>query len=249
MGKSFQFVEKHSGLNVPFQQQMLREQHEKITKTTFTGACVGVVAALLECMLMPRKLSPHTFYNRPALSLYPSPTRSIILQRNYEQDHENFFTVFLREILQVSKTGFPENEGYIGNFNALLSKIDFSIDDNILLLLRPTYKFEMPDKTLYLDHMMCVLKHNGNYLFCDPNIGLAIFSNFSDFKEWLSDEMTSGALCHCLKPEKTTVLVEGQRLSGHREEGLMSVSTSHFQAFSYPSQNKMPNPILPHARL
>lgn len=254
MGNKFLFVEQHNGQFVPVDQNALKEQYEKSTQKVFSGACAGVVAALLEGFVSSQRFNPHFFaFSSLIKSFLPSPSRCIALQIAYERDVEHFFTVFIRERLRISKTGHAESEGFMTNPLVILNEADLNDSQkNMIFLIRPTYHLKVTGRNYIQDHLLCILKLNNHYIFCEPNYGVVVFDNAENMKAWLNDEITHGALGFYSRPVKKSMLLAGNYPESiELKEGLLSVNASFFEYFSYPARSTLQteSELKLHARL
>lgn len=242
MPKTFIFVEKHNGLFIPFKQNTLKNQFEKTRNKTFDGACVGVVAAVLELFITPLKANYQFFHPASKPPFLPSASRCIYLQREYEEDIENFFTIFIRDKLKINETGFTEREGFGANPKEILNKLSWhDMQKNGLVLMKTIYNLQSKERTYNLEHELFLLKLNDQYIFCDPNYGVAIFNNLDHINEWLSDEMTHGALEHFIKPvvTKTVIPTHVIKDQGKKEEGILTVNSVFFESYTFPIKSKL----------
>lgn len=236
MPKTFIFVEKHDGLFIPFKQNSLKDQFEKTHSKAFDGACVGVVAAVLELFITPLKANYQFFNPASKPPFLPSASRCIYLQREYEEDIENFFTIFIRDKLKVNKTGFTEREGFGANPKEILNKFSrHGMQKNELILMKAIYNLQSKETTYNLEHKLCLLKLNDQYIFCEPNYGVVIFNSLDDINEWLSDEMTHGALEHYVKPVVAKMVIPSHIIKeqGRKEEGILTVNSVFFESFTF----------------
>lgn len=236
MGKSFKFVANHQGLYLAYNQNSLKPSFEKITKETFTGACVGSVAALLEAVFLRNALSK-SFFKAPIIPMFrPSDLRCILLQREYEKDYENFFTIFIREKLKISISGYPERTGYCTDIKDVFKNLEQDTAMDQLLLLKLTFRLKTPEDNYMQEHMMCILKHEGYYLFFDPNSGVAIFNSKKNLKSWLVQEIREGALAYFDREENTKLRIYDNQ-SNPLKEGLLSVHSICMESFPYDHRN------------
>lgn len=241
MPKTFICVKKHDGIFIPFNQSSLKDQFEKTQHKAFDGACVGVVVALLELFISSIKVN-YQFFAPPAKQpLLLSPSRCIDLQREYEQNIDSFFTIFIRDKLRISTTGFAEKEGFGPNPLEILNKLSsHNQQKNELILMKATFNLKSNETTHSLEHQLCLLKLNTQYIFCEPNHGVVIFNNLDNIKEWLTDEITNGALEYYIKPVTTKIVIHDHHINAQgTKEGLLTVKSIFFESFPFPAQRNL----------
>lgn len=232
------FVNKHGGIFTPFSQSSLKGIYETNHQKPFDGACVGVVAALLELYIVTIEYNPHFFTTKQTVL---SASKIINLQKSYEMNPEIFFPVFIRDRLGISRTGYPEQDGHIRNLKELLNKINPESKQNELFLINAFFTLESEGKKYFQEHKLCILKLNQLYIFCEPNYGVVTFNNLEHFKGWLNDEMSNGALSHYLKPViKSMVIYDKTITPVGLKEGILTTNSIFCEYFPYPSKNNMP---------
>ncbi len=239
MPKNFIYVEKHNGYYIPFEQNALKTQFEKTHDKVFDGACVGVVAAVLELFLVSLKKN-HQFFSPASKDPFAlSASRCIHLQEAYEQNIEGFFTAFIRERLKINVTGFADYEGYAENPQEILRTLSRGeATKNQIVLMKALYKLESTDASYNQEHKLCILKLDNQYIFCEPNYGIALFNTLDDVKKWLDAEMSHGALRYYQEPVHQKMIIYNNKTTDKGEkEGVLTVYSVFFESFSFPIKN------------
>ncbi|CEK11951.1 hypothetical protein [Legionella hackeliae] len=234
----FQYVEKHNGQYIPFPKKQIRATHDKkFPYEAYTGACAGTVASVLERLIFQASPSLHFFKRSPSV-LLPSPEKCIINQCFYEQDPEYFFTRLVRDKLHISQTGYPQSEEYRHDINDIANTLTNDGDKNEIILLNVILSVDAKKAgPATQDHMMALIKHDGQYIFCDPDAGIAIFNKSDALKAWLKDETVEGALKYCSNYVETKMLISSRK----NDENAMvtnvkrKVQTIHMQCYTYDS--------------
>lgn len=233
MPNKFLLVENHGGYYLPIDQNAIKTAYERIYHRPFDGACAGVVAGFLDNIFGYIQFNLH-FYSKPDFRkcFLPSPAKSITLQADYERI-EDFFSIFIRDTLSFP-TGDAEERGY-KSLQEILNNIDPKSRTNDIFLINVIFKLEVEKCTYRQDHKMCILKFHNQYMFCEPNYGLAIFNSLDKLKSWLDDEISNGSLKHFVKPVSKRMFVSDNKetISG-LQQGLLSAESVYFEHFSKP---------------
>ncbi|WP_298623359.1 hypothetical protein [uncultured Legionella sp.] len=247
MPKNFIFVEKHYGYLIPFQQNSLKDLFEQTNHKIFDGACAGVVAALLECSIVPLKNNLRFFAPTARHFFLPSASRCLNLQNEYEQNVTDYFTIFIRDILKINETGFADQDGFGADPLEILNKLSFNnVHKNELVLMNAIYHLDSKGKVYTLEHKLCLLKLNNKYIFCEPNYGIVLFNTLDHINEWLMEEIALGALEHYVKPVKTKMVISDHVIKEQgKKEGILTVSSVFFEYYSFPIHQEQHAPDAP----
>ncbi|KTD31334.1 hypothetical protein [Legionella israelensis] len=247
---NFKFVSQFNGFYMPFFKDDIKASHAKlIPHERFTGACAGTVAATLETLILRKPFSSHFFKFDPR-SLHPHPDSCVKNQFRYEKDTEHFFSIFLRDRLKVSQTGYPDDEHYCHEPNELLNAISNDPDINQIILMNVIFKLKNAQmgKEFRQDHMIAMLQYEGQYYFVDPDAGIAVFDNIANFKMWLKQEMFEGELKHFVEPIDKKIVLSSNK---QNEDGMilpvsLETQTVSMQHYHYSSS---PQPPFLHSKL
>lgn len=242
--QTFKYVQEFNGSLIPLNQKMLQEEWVKnYPRIPFTGACAGMVCEFISRILKAREL--------PQVVPTLSKSASVRFQENYERnrDPDEFLDIFVLDRLFASavESESSSEPEFCQNREELFRKISTDPAKSQILVVKLILDIRA-GKLITQEHLICIIKRKNIYLFCDPNNGIAVFTDYISFQQWLVKETQAqdGALVYLSRPIPKSIVRYSHRddKNGEVIHGQMQVRTMRTNNYVFGNLKLSPLPIV-----